>query len=173
MTKEYLTLKYNSRVRWLSYWYQISETLDSSPDNVLIIGKGSGITENSINILSENRIKIVTIDINDAVNPDVAGDVISLPFRDNSFDAAICCQVLEHIPFDRFPAALSEISRVAKKRIILSVPHKRKHLKLAVSIPFLGDKQLIIKSPLTKRYCSSKQHFWEIGRGVSRKEALK
>lgn len=173
MNNRYLTLKYNSKERWLSYWYQISETLDTSPNNVLVIGKGSGITENSIKILSDNRINIVTLDINNTVSSDVVGEVASLPFQNNSFDTVLCCQVLEHIPFDKFPIALSEMHRVARKRIVLSLPHRRKHLKVAVSLPFIGDKQLILKYPFTKKHCTSKQHFWEIGRGVSRKEVLR
>ena len=151
MNNRYLTLKYNSKMRWLSYWHQISEIIKTCPNNVLVIGKGSGITENSINILSDNQINIVTLDINNAVNSDIVGEAVCLPFQNNSFDTILCCQVLEHIPFDKFPVALSEMHRVAKKHIILSVPHKRKHLKIAVSIPFLADKQLILKYPFTKK----------------------
>jgi ubiquinone/menaquinone biosynthesis C-methylase UbiE len=173
MDNKYLTLGYNSKERWLSYWHQISETIEVLPDNVLVIGKGSGITESSIKLLSDNKIDIVTLDINNVVNSDVVGEVTCLPFESGAFDTVLCCQVLEHIPFDKFPVALSELHRVAKKRIILSLPHKRKHLKIAVSLPFFGDKQLILKHPFTKKHCTSRQHFWEIGRGVSRKEVLR
>jgi SAM-dependent methyltransferase len=44
-----------------------------------------------------------------------------LPFDDASFDAAIAIEVLEHI--QDAPAFLMEMRRVAKKRILLSVPN--------------------------------------------------
>lgn len=46
MDNHYLTLKYNSKARRLSYWYQINETVSRNPESLLVIGKGSGIVEN-------------------------------------------------------------------------------------------------------------------------------
>lgn len=173
MDNTYLTLKYNSKERWLSYWHQISETLEVSPRNVLVVGKGSGVVENSIRQLSNNQVDIITLDINNAVNSDIVGEVTGLPFENDSFDAVLCCQVLEHIPFDRLPEALSEMHRVARKRVVISLPHGRKHIKIAIDAPFFGDRQLIMKNPFTTRHCSSKQHYWEIGRGVARKDVIR
>ncbi|AZU03893.1 type 11 methyltransferase [Glycocaulis alkaliphilus] len=50
------------------------------------------------------------------------GDAGRLPFADNSFDAVICSEVLEHLP--DVPLALSEIDRVLKPggKFALSVP---------------------------------------------------
>jgi SAM-dependent methyltransferase len=52
----------------------------------------------------------------------VRADLTSLPFEDESFDAAVLGEVLEHIEDDR--AALAEISRVLRPRgvLALSVP---------------------------------------------------
>ncbi len=49
-------------------------------------------------------------------------DVTSLPFKDNSFDAVICSEVLEHIPDDS--TAFSELIRIVKpgKTLAVSVP---------------------------------------------------
>ncbi|MBI4683239.1 MAG: class I SAM-dependent methyltransferase [Nitrospirae bacterium] len=173
MDNTYLSLKYNSKERWLSYWYQISETLEVSPRSVLVIGKGSGVVENSIRQLSNDQADIITLDINNAVNSDIVGEVTGLPFGKDTFDAVLCCQVLEHIPFDMLPAALSEMHRVARKRVVISVPHGRKHIKIAVDVPFLGDRQVILKNPVAVRHCSSKQHYWEIGRGVSLNDVVR
>ncbi len=173
MDDKYLTLGYNSKSRWLSYWYQVSETLEVFPSDVLVAGKGSGITENTIKLLGNGKVNVVTLDINDAVSPDIVGDVTNLPFGNDAFDVVICCQVLEHIPFDKFSVALSELHRVAKKRVVLSLPHRRKHLKIAFSLPFLSERTLIIKNPFTKKRCASRQHHWEIGRGVSGKQVVR
>jgi len=170
MDNTYLTLQYNSKARWLSFWYQISESLEVSPRNVLVIGKGSGIAENVITQLSNDKTGVLTLDINYAVNSDVVGTIANLPFRKDSFDVAVCCQVLEHIPFEHFPLVMSELHKVASKRVVLSLPHGRKHVKVSCSLPFMEEKTLILKSPFTRQIRSNKQHHWEIGRGVSLKQ---
>jgi len=170
--KAYSTLRYNSRARWLSYWYQISEALDLKPDNILIVGKGSGITEIIIRHLTKGAVKVVTTDIDRRLSPDVTGDVVHLPFKDNTFDATICCQVLEHLPFRVFPEALRMLYNVTRRRVIISLPHRRKHIKIAISAPFIDERTWILKNPFTKKICTSRQHHWEIGRGVSRNQVL-
>lgn len=172
MDNPYLTVKYNSKSRWLSYWYQISETLEVSPVNVLVIGKGSGITENSIKLISNKEIQVLTLDIDKSTAPDIVGEATHLPFKNNSFDVSLCCQVLEHLPFEQFSTALNELQRVTRKRVILSLPHGRKHIRISYDASLLGGKNIIIKYPFTKKYCTSRHHRWEIGRYVSRKQVI-
>lgn len=50
------------------------------------------------------------------------GDIVALPFEDKSFDCVTCFQVLEHIPYPVYDTVLNELSRIAKKSIIVSVP---------------------------------------------------
>ncbi|MDP2157757.1 MAG: class I SAM-dependent methyltransferase [Nitrospirota bacterium] len=166
MNNKYSTLKYNSKARWLSYWYQIDETVSRRPGNILIIGKGSGIVEDSIASLAP-EMKITTIDIDPALSPDVIGDIRSMPFEKSSFDCLICCQVLEHIPFDQMDTVLSGFSNTVRDFAIISVPHRRKHIKLEIDAPFIGNKTIILKYPFMKRTIRSSQHFWEINRGIS------
>lgn len=45
-------------------------------------------------------------------NAAVTLDAVRLPFRDDSFDAVLCCHVLEHIPDDQ--AAMREFFRVIR-----------------------------------------------------------
>ena len=52
-----------------------------------------------------------------------AGTVLKLPFFDRQFDTGCCTEVLEHL---RNPGrGLAECMRVAKKRVIVSLPCKR------------------------------------------------
>lgn len=53
----------------------------------------------------------------------LAGDATRLPFGDDTFDAVICSEVLEHLP--DYHAALAEMRRVLKPqgRLCITVPH--------------------------------------------------
>jgi len=165
MDNHYSSIRYNSKARWLSYWYQINEVILSMPGDVLIIGKGSGIVENVISLIAP-WIRLSTVDIDPALLPDVVGDTRRLPFGNNSFDTVLCCQVLEHIPLNDLSDALSEIRRVVKKTVIISVPQKRKYIKVQIDAPIVGERQLIIKYPFNKKGSKSRQHLWEINRGI-------
>jgi SAM-dependent methyltransferase len=52
------------------------------------------------------------------------GDVLALPFDDNSFDVVGCFEVMEHLPGDGPQRALAEYARVARIGVVLSVPHE-------------------------------------------------
>jgi len=53
----------------------------------------------------------------------VRASVDSLPFSKKEFDAVSCMEVLEHLPQTTFISALNEISRVARRYILVSVPY--------------------------------------------------
>lgn len=53
----------------------------------------------------------------------VQGSVEDLPFADNEFDTVVCTHTLEHV--QRIDAALEELRRVAKRRLIIVVPRER------------------------------------------------
>lgn len=50
------------------------------------------------------------------------GSVYKLPFSDKSFDAVLCSEVLEHL--DDPNRAVSELKRVARSHVIITVPHE-------------------------------------------------
>jgi len=52
----------------------------------------------------------------------VQASVESLPFKNDEFDAVSCSEVLEHLPQDTFIRALTELSRIASRYILVSVP---------------------------------------------------
>lgn len=47
----------------------------------------------------------------------------SLPFEDQSFDLVTCMEVIEHLPGDIYATALNELQRIARKYVLISVPH--------------------------------------------------
>lgn len=59
--------------------------------------------------------------VNNALNVDEG--LPNLPYPDNSFDTVICSDVLEHI--GRHKRALGELVRIARKKVIITVPAYR------------------------------------------------
>ena len=53
------------------------------------------------------------------------GDAANLEFDDEKFDLVFCAEVLEHIPSKQLNQVCSELSRVAKKYILIGVPFKQ------------------------------------------------
>ena len=50
-------------------------------------------------------------------------DIASIPFADNSFDLVVSTEVIEHLPYNIYILGLSEIVRVARRYILISVPY--------------------------------------------------
>jgi SAM-dependent methyltransferase len=89
--------------------------------SILDIGGGLRILKEKNNRVSKNRewilpyLKNVDYKIMDPVpdyNPDILGDIHSMPFDNNSLDAVICLAVLEHV--ENPIKAFQEIYRVLK-----------------------------------------------------------
>ena len=99
--------------------------IEPEKTNVLEVGCGGGILSEEIAKMgviitgidpSEQSLNIAVKhakDNNLKINYE-KGTGEYLPFRDNSFDAVLCCDVLEHVK--DLPKVISEISRVLKSR---------------------------------------------------------
>ena len=98
--------------------------------NLADIGCGNGVFVNRLRSIRPD-LKICAVDrslkaLEFVVTNKIQAEIVSLPFKDNEFDCITCLEVLEHLNIDEFNIALSEISRVAKQFIIVSVPFAEK-----------------------------------------------
>ncbi len=167
----YFAADYDDKKRWMSYWYQVKEVLGFNPKSVLIIGKGSGLVPEYFKL---SDIKTVTLDIDESLHPDVTASVLKMPFPDNEFDAVLCAQVLEHLPYEDFSQALSEIKRVVKNGVIISLPHFGPAIQFLFKLPLFPEIKFIIKLPYPKVHKFKGEHYWEIGKkGYSLKKIKK
>lgn len=160
---------YVEKNRWISFWHQIDEVIKLNPTNVLEIGVGPGIFKD---IIIKSGIQVSTVDINPDLGPDYVASATNLPFENDSFDCVCAFQMLEHLPYNETLLALSEMVRVSKKNIVISIPNSKKVWYNSLQIPLIGRFNLHIPIPFKQRIID-KEHFWEINKkGYSLKRIL-
>jgi SAM-dependent methyltransferase len=163
MQEDYRHGGYDTLRRWTSYWFQIDRALAGPPGEVLLVGVGSGVVEREIEARGRS---VTTVDVQQVLQPDLVASVDDLPFEDGRFAVTICCQVLEHLPWESSTRAMAELVRVTAGRLVISVPDvqyyagvvlldgvRRKHLPLRADLP-----RLLGRSRIPAEHC------WEIGR---------
>ncbi len=107
-----------NRERLLALYLRTKTRLLTEHAPVLHMGPEPGIAR----LLKSNpNIRYVSADLN-LRSASARADITALGFRDASFDAIVCCHVLEHVPADR--QATRELLRVLKPGgwTILQVP---------------------------------------------------
>ena len=154
---------YLTKKRLITYWYQIDETLRLGANTILEIGPGNRFVTCCLERMGRH---VNTLDIDYRLSPDCAGSVIDIPFRDSTFDAVMCFEVVEHLPFKYFPEALKEIRRVAKTYAVISMPDYERVYRIDIQLPKIGNIKKLISIPRLKKpaFSFNGEHFWEICR---------
>ena len=155
---EHYNHTYDNKRRLASYWHQIDECLTLGGRSVLVIGKGSGLPSY---ILERQGLSVTTLDIQLDLRPNVLGDVRQLPFLDGAFDIALCCQVLEHLPFEFFAVSMGEIKRIVRRGLVLSLPDRGSYSRV---LPYLLRRQTVLNLPMLRlrTWTPRGGHFWEV-----------
>ena len=110
----YLTPKRMSSIGW-----QLALCEETCGSTFLEVGIGSSVLAS---LLKHQGKTAITIDHNPEIEPDVIGQLPQLPIADQSADACLCFQVLEHLPFSYLEPCLRELRRVSRLRVLISLP---------------------------------------------------
>ena len=99
--------------RWLSELPKGMRVLDA--------GCGEGVLVEEF----ATRLDIEGIDPNYSSDRVRSGSLTQLPYEDNSFERAICLDVLEHLTYEEQPKALRELHRVLEPggELLVSIPN--------------------------------------------------
>lgn len=162
---------YDHRARWLHYFTQIRIVarlirMDGGnlPFTVLEVGPSHGLVTS---YLRKFGVTVKTLDNKKVYNPDYLSSVVSIPCENNSFDAVLACEVLEHLSFEDFKKALREIHRVSKKYAFITVPDVRHTVfSFSLKLPFVRSVRFALRIPTRVALPPAPEgaHQWEIGR---------
>lgn len=159
----YVFNAYMTKARWCSLWYQIEEIQKLKPKNVLEIGPGPGILKMMFEIVG---LHIETLDIDPEIQPTYVGSATELPFENSTYDVVCAFQMLEHLPYEESLGAFTEMVRVSRKNVLISLPDARMTLQYKFFLPRLGNYEFLVPHP---RYKPQDQqfdgeHYWEINK---------
>jgi len=150
--------------RWSSYWYQIDLILAYCPKSILEIGVGDKVVGS---YLKANFPDVVykSFDNDEKLHPDILGSIENYAFPAGQYDLVCAFEVLEHLPFEKFPAILTKLKRASREYVIISLPRWGRHFSLEIRLPFFGEIKCQYKFnffPIEHKFDG--QHFWEIGK---------
>jgi len=157
---------YISGGREFSLAHQLSAIHRLGPKSVIEIGPGPGL---ATHCMRTGGIEVTTVDVQADLSPDVVASVLELPFDDAAYDAALCCQVLEHLPFESFGSAITELGRTVKSGIVLSLPDVTRCVYLGWGLRRTGLRARHVgvpgkrAKPFPESRLESMGHYWEIG----------
>jgi len=144
-------------------WHQLNEVLSLEPNSVLELGPGPGLFKQMVKAFGT---RVETLDIDPELNPDHVGSATEMPFKDESFDVVCAFQVLEHLPYDMTLKAFSEMARVGKKNIVISLPDAKTMWRYLFHVPKFGEIQILIPRPRLRPlvHVFDGEHYWEINK---------
>lgn len=156
--------RYLKKPRWASIWHQVDEVLSAEPKSVLEIGPGPGALTV---LLQQFGIPLVeTLDIDPDLTPDYVASADMLPFADDQYDVVCAFQMLEHIPYEMSLSIFREMSRVARNKVIISLPDAHLRGTISLHISKMGSVELPVFIPSIWRrpHYFDGQHYWEINK---------
>lgn len=104
---------------------QTMARLPDPPASVVDIGCGTGVLVDVLGGLGYETLGVDTDERAMAAmsQPHMLGSASDLPLDTDGYDVAVLNEILEHLPVGAYERSLEETARVAKSRIIVTVPN--------------------------------------------------
>lgn len=156
--------RYLSFGRLAAYVEQFKYVSDN--DIVLEIGKGAGI----FHFMASTVGECYSPDVEKELKPDYAIDITNkndcnrLPKK---FNKIFCCQVLEHVPFEKALQGLQNILTLEADIVCISIPDNRKYFRIGLKLPKIKFNK-VLSIPFTGKRVDIQNHgahHWEIYSG--------
>lgn len=160
---------YYTDKRIVHQWMQVHLMRDLPIARVLEIGPYFGL----VTAMARNAgYEVLTLDIEG--EPDIVGDVRDLDaaaIASHDLDAIVCCETLEHLPFEQVDGVLSRLAETGVRYLILSVPYSGSQFGLTL----YANRHTMRKRTFLKSFRGLKtfeapadradwtHHHWEVG----------
>ena len=136
--------RYYSEKRILHQWLQVRLLRGLAVERVLEIGPHLGL----VTALLENAgFEVATLDFQPNQDPrsraaHIQAELTEAPAeRLAGFDAIICCETLEHLPWESVGAVLAKLRQAAPRHLIVSVPYQGFQLDLRLHLTLRSARQ--------------------------------
>ncbi|MBM1142751.1 hypothetical protein ASALC70_04058 [Alcanivorax sp. ALC70] len=162
-SSHYAFSRYMDQRRWASIWHQLDEVLSLHPDKVLEIGAGAGVFKQ---VAGCYGVSVESLDLDPELKPDHIGSADELPFSDDEYDVVCAFQMLEHLPYEVSLRAFREMCRVARRKVVISLPDALTLWPFSFYLPKFGQVWFFLPRPVLGRkpHHFDGQHHWEINK---------
>lgn len=108
----------------------VIEKISPNVTSLLDVGCGNGLFLQRVKTLRPDISVLHGVDRSSAALarvsiPTTQASADSLPLPARSFDCVSCLEVVEHLPIAVYERALSEMARVCRNQLLISVPHEQ------------------------------------------------
>jgi len=115
---------------------RIFETIPGDVNEILDVGCGNGVITNALgdkyNVTGVDRS---TAALKSVKTKKVQASADNIPLDDNSFDMVFSSELLEHLDDQTLDKTVSELCRISKKYIFITVPNAENPDKLSIKCP--------------------------------------
>jgi len=156
---DYSKPSYLDPARMSSYGYQYKLAMETGGNSFINVGSGNHLLKY---LLTTQQKSVIDFDLDFGTQPDVVGLFPALPFKDKTFDVAMCFQTLEHFPFSMFLTNILELNRVSDS-VLLSLPDRTNSKTDKIKYDFYKRCKFPKEWKTLKQSNIGEEHFWEIG----------
>lgn len=159
---------------WTRHYHVVRDLCARVRGQVLEVGTGDGVVRRCVMPFVAGY---TVLDINEQLAPDILANILEpQPALAARYDAVVCTEVLEHLPFEQLQHALSQLASFLKPggELFLTLPHRKGHMLVVTPRQRLWKWRFPVGMTslseawnrfVRRRIWIDPHHCWEIGDG--------